>query len=107
MSVADEIAADLLELESEIPASFTWNGNAYPCVTGSTKRSKVLQLDGWGQDADLIVYVRSEHFADVASRPQLKDTITFQDRSFRIDEITVPAGSPFLKLTCSDPNKGA
>lgn len=102
MALPDELAADLAELETEIPATFTWNGAAYPCTRGSVRRSKALGSGGFSLDADLILYVRTAHFADVASRPQLKQKLTFEDRDFRLEEITVPAGSPFLKLTCAD-----
>lgn len=107
MSFADEIAADLLALEAEFNQVFTWSGTDYPCVTGSVARRKSLALDGWEQSADLIVYARMENFGDVSTAPQLKEKITFNSREYRIDETTVPAGSPFIKFTCSDVNRMA
>lgn len=105
MALADEIAADIAELEEENGATFTWNGSNYPCVNGSTRRRKGLDSGGFGLDADLVLFVRSEHFAEVASRPQLKQAVTFESRSYRIEEVNVPAGSPFLKLICADANR--
>ena len=102
MTLREELAADVAALEPEIGATFAWNGNDYPCLNGSTRRRKGLDSGGWGLDADLVLFVRSDHFADAAARPQLKQAITFEARSYRIEEIVTPAGTPFLKLICAD-----
>lgn len=104
MSFADEIAADLLSLESEFNQSFSWNGNDYPCVTGSLRRSRSLTDGGFSLDADLVVYVRADLFAADA-RPKSKEKLTFNSRSYRIEDVIVPATEPFLKLVCNDANR--
>jgi hypothetical protein len=107
MSLPEEMAADLAELETEIPITFAWNGSDYPTVTGPTRRSRDLQPGGFGLEAALVLFVRADLFADVDARPQSKQRLTFEDQSWRIDEVTQVAGSPFLRLTCNDPAQNA
>jgi hypothetical protein len=98
----DEIAADLLALESEFNQSFNWNGGDYPCVTGSLRRSRSLTDGGFSLDADLVIYVRASLFG---TRPESKERLTFNSRTYRIEEVIVPATEPFLKLVCNDANR--
>ncbi len=105
MSLPDEIAADIAALELEIPAVFVWQGDPYPCLRGSLRRNRNLEAGGFGLDADLILFVRTVHFG--GERPTSKQKITFNSRHYRIDDVIVPAGEPFLKLVCSDSVQGA
>lgn len=109
MSLPDEMAADLLDLEAEIPVNFTWNGAEYPCVTGPTRKSRDLQAGGFGLDAALVLFVRAQLFVidGVTTRPESKQRLTFEEKSWRIDEVVQVAGSPFLRLVCNDPAQGA
>jgi hypothetical protein len=104
MSLPEEIAADVLELEAEIPASFAWSGWDYPCITGPTRRSRNLQAGGFGLEAALVIFVRASLFS---TRPESKQRLTFESQSWRIDDVTQVAGSPFLRLACNDPAQGA
>lgn len=111
MALTEEMAADLAELELELAPDgvtahvFTWNGTDYPCAPGSTTRGKSLSDGGFSLNADLVLFVRVELFSD--TRPESKQKLTFNSRSYRIDNVVSPAGEPFLKLICNDPNQGA
>lgn len=98
--ITDEIAADLLELEDEIPTTFTWNGASYACVTGSTRRTRNLEPGGFGLEAGLVIFVRASLFT---TRPTSRERLTFENATWRIDDVTQVAGSPFLRLLCNDP----
>lgn len=104
MSFGDDIVLDLLALETEFGQTFSWNGGDYSCVTGSLRRSRNLTDGGFSLDADLVVYVRTSLFGDGA-RPQSKEKITFDSRTYRIEDVVVPATEPFLKLVCNDVNR--
>lgn len=109
MAFPDEIAADLVELEAEFPVTFSWNGSEYPCVTGPTRRAREIQPGGFGLDSALVLFVRAELFIidGVTTRPVSKERLTFEERTWRIDEVVQVAGSPFLRLVCNDPAQGA
>lgn len=106
MTSAEAHAQSLAQLEALDPGTFTWAGNAYPCLNSSTSRRKALGAGGFAPDADLILFVRTTHFGTAAAGPQLKEGLTFEGRSYRIDEIVYPSGTPFLKLICVDRNRG-
>ncbi len=107
MALKDEIAADIANLELELapdginPLTFTWNGSSYPCVPGSVRRGKTLGSGGYLLEADLVIFVRAAVFE--AAAPDIKQHLVFDDRTYRIDDIVTPAGTPFLKLICGDP----
>jgi len=103
MTIAEEIAADLLELESEIPKTFTWNGSSFPCAVSSDRRSKRLDSGGFEPEAELVLFVRVELFGS-GGRPASKQTLTYAEKSWRIENVVAPAGEPFLRLVCADPN---
>lgn len=109
MGLPEEMAADMLELETELGATFTWNGTEYPCVTGPTRRSRELQPGGFGLEEAIVIFVRAELFVidGVTARPQSKQRLTFEDQTWRIDEVVQVAGSPFLRIVCNDPAQGA
>lgn len=105
MSLPEEMAADLAELELEIPQTFSWNGGSYSCVTGGARRSKQGGPGGFGLEADLTIYVRAELFsaADLATlKAGTKNRLTFDEHSYRIDQAYTPPGQPLLKLVCND-----
>lgn len=103
MAIADQIAADLAQLETEIPQVISWNGADYPCNLGSARANKTLESGRYGLDADLVVFVRFALFA--TNRPTSKQKLTFNAKVYLIDDVLTPNGQPFLKLVCSDPNK--
>lgn len=106
MTDAEVHAASLAQLEQLQPGTtFQWNNQNYPCLIGSIYRRKNLDAGGWQPESDLVLYVRAALFASVAAQPQLKQTVICRGDTFRIDEITTPAGMPFLRLACNDPNK--
>lgn len=110
MALPDELSADLAELEMEISPDgvtahqFTWNSGTYNCVPGSTTRGKTLGSGGFGLEGDLALFVRDDLFGD-GPRPASKQKLTFSDREWQITDVVVPAGNPFLKLVCIDPNR--
>lgn len=107
MTAAQVHAQSLAQLETLDPGVFTWNGADWPCLNSSTRRRKALEPGGFSLDADLILFVRTAHFASAAAQPQLKQLLTFESRSYRIDEIVYPSGTPFLKLLCVAAARGA
>lgn len=103
MTIPEEIAADLLELEGEIAKTFAWNGSSFPCAVSSDRRSRRLDSGGFEPESDLVLFVRVELFGGGA-RPTSKQTLTYADKTWRIENVVAPAGEPFLRLVCADPN---
>ena len=105
MSLPAELAADLEEIEADLGLTFTWpagsTGTEYPCVTGSLTRGRHLVVFGFGPNADVVIIVRAEHFG-TGDRPESKQKLTFNSRTYRIQDVILPAGEPFLKLICVD-----
>lgn len=83
----------------------TWAGNQYPCCAGAAGLGKDLGLGGFALDADLIVIIILEDLGE-ATPPTPKKTLTYEDKSYRIERTTTPPGSCFIALACIDPTKG-
>jgi hypothetical protein len=115
MALPDDIAADLAELETELapdgvnPHTFSHNGIDYPCTPGSVTRGKTLGSGGFSIEADLVLFVRAILFPTeqehAGARPESKEKLTYNNRSYRIEDVVTPAGEPFFKLICVDPNR--
>lgn len=110
MSTIDEVQAALLELERELLLStiFTWNGQSYPALAAGRTGSDQFGAGGWAPNSDLGLVVRRSVFGESDDDlPGLKEFLDCNGRRYVIDQVIMPTGDPFLKLVCSDINRGA
>lgn len=105
MSIQDEIQKALLEVESGlIGGVFAWKSASYPCVASAQVRSRNLDIGGWAGNAALTLVARASLFGGVY--PKEKDRITYQDKAYTIQAVTLAVGEPLIKLVCTDPAVG-
>lgn len=106
MALIDEFAADLASVEGEVaPQSFTWNGETYPCfASGSTRGASGAGIE-WNATDDLTIVVRGSLFS--GATPEKEQTITYNSRLYRIDNVLTAPGSAFLRLSCVYASRGA
>lgn len=102
----DFLADGIKQMEETQGATFTWAGTEYPCAGGPPRFCKALQLGGMQTDADLVVVVRRELFAD--SIPKEKNLASFKSdpdatpRTFKIDCV-VDAFNDVLRIEMTNP----
>jgi hypothetical protein len=88
-----------------------WAGKSYPCVGGSERMGKRLDLGGFQLISDTAIVVRMSVFGDGA-RPQAKQTLVYKNdreaagRRWRIDAVR-GFWEVVLLLECNDPDQGA
>lgn len=115
MAFTDEFADCLAELEGEIPQSFIWEGNEYPCFASGATKGGRLEAYGWGVHEDLIIIVRGSLFG--GTYPDKNDAITFISRhpdgterervSLIVDHDLTAPNSCYLRLACMNADRGA
>ena len=94
--------AALLEIESENPLTYTFDGIEYPCSRGDVTSAQNLGMGGYAQQADLVLVVRKSAVAD----PGLKGEITVGATAYLVDQIVEDPNGVFQVWSLSDPNKG-
>jgi hypothetical protein len=83
MSLPDDFAADLVEIEGDLEASLTWSGTAYRCTLGGLSvRSDISGLIGVREGVDQVAVVRTQLF--VSDRPAMRDTVIIGGSTYRI-----------------------
>ena len=100
MSIATEIADGLDELETDFPATFVWNSTSYNCLAGSESRSVNAGEFGLEQDDDLVLIVQLGQFG-TGAKPAERNKITFNTRSYRIEEIEKAPQNSFVIYHCT------
>lgn len=75
MALPDQFADDIAEIEGDVPAVMTWNGNTYSCTVGSRAgRAEMSGLAGYREGVDQVALVRRALFD--GTLPALRDTLT-------------------------------
>lgn len=106
MTLKDTIIADLSVIAADMGDQvFTWNGEDYICIPSSTSKGLNLEMGGFGGEATLVLNVRKELFTD-AVYPQSQQTLTFNSATYRIESQRQDATGAFLRLQCTDNNRG-
>lgn len=108
MSIADDIADGLAEIEADFGATWTpKSGTAIPVLAGTFKTSAALSIGGFASDADAIINIR---VSLLAAAPTVNTTGTYtgpefpNGKTFRIDKVNPSPG--FVQLELIDPSKG-
>lgn len=106
MSLADIIKADLQLINADLgEPTITWNDEDYECIPSSNGSTSNLEEGGFSVDADLIINIRKELFTDEVF-PQAQQKLTYNDVVYRIQTVRTDATNTFLRLVCTDINKG-
>jgi hypothetical protein len=97
MSLPDDFAADLVEIEGDLAATMTWGGTDYPCTLGVlSHRSDIEGLIGVRTGIDQVAVVRAALFT--GNRPALRDTVTIDAATYRIMRIETDPQDTALTL---------
>jgi hypothetical protein len=112
MSAIDEFNDGLLEIESEIPQSFTWPapplaGQDYTCFASRATKAGKLEHFGFGIDEDLVIIVRAALFPQDGPFPERGQTVEYRDVTYRIDKVLTAPDSSFLRLACVNASRGS
>lgn len=104
MSLKTEIADGIAEIEVDLGASFRWKNKAYACVSGAeTRRSEYDSFRGGIQREDTMnLIVRAAVLT--SGTPVVRDTITYNGRKYRIEDIARAPHNEFYVYTLGDPN---
>ena len=99
MAIADEIADGLSELETDFPATFIWNSTTYDCLAGAETRGVDAGELGLVADDDLTLIVQLGQFG-TGTKPTQRNIITFNSRSYRIQQIEKAPQDAFSIYRC-------
>jgi hypothetical protein len=104
-------AASIASLEAYYGSAcptVTWNGATYPSLGGTAAGTSTLGIGGFGLESDLVRLVRYSLFG-AGPFPAKGQTIVYNPsgKTYRIEKIELPEGSPFLRLTLADITKGS
>jgi len=87
MSLPDDFAADMAEVEGDLEASLTWSGKPYRCTLGALSvRSDSGGMIGVREGVDQVAVLRTELFG-TGDRPALRNTVTIGANTYRIMRI--------------------
>lgn len=100
MSIAAEIADGLTELEGDFPATFVWNSTTYTCLAGGESRSVMAGEFGLEQNDELSLIVQLAQFGS-GSKPDERNSITFNSRTYRIETIDKAPQDAFVVYRCT------
>jgi hypothetical protein len=112
MAAIDEFIEGLLEIEPEIPQTFTWpapplaGGQDYACFASRATKGGKLEHFGFGIDEDLVIIVRASLFGE-GPFPERGQTVEFAEITYRIDKVLTAPASSFLRLACVNASQGA
>src|SRR4051812_29261129 len=115
MQIDDELIDALRELRDDQldddgnPPMLTWNGEAYPCITGDRNTSKQLQIAGFSLDLDKTFIIIADDLTDnfnPTAETQLGKQVAFKNAKFRITKFGESPGGSFIVLGCNDWAKG-
>jgi hypothetical protein len=112
-SIGNETRRGLRDLERATGnETVTTNARSltFICVANVAESSKIFGVGGFGLEADLSVYIRTELLpADHETNgPKEKQQWTYSGngRMYRIDHKSRLPGGEVYKFTCNDPSKG-
>mgnify|MGYP000063579692 CR=1 FL=1 len=91
MSLQDEIKADFLAIESDIPASFTYGSDVGPCATSSSGRDTDLIIGGKVVTLRQTLFARCELFT---TPPVARAPITLTDAFGVSTELRIASVKP-------------
>jgi len=84
--------------------TFKWNNGDYACIANDAGSGGVFGAGGIGSVSDLVLFVEAAILPNPG--PQLKHTIIYKGKTYRIDHIVGLPGDAELKFTCVDPTRG-
>tara|TARA_Y100000588_G_C13784064_1_gene723701 strand:+ start:148 stop:465 length:318 start_codon:yes stop_codon:yes gene_type:complete len=105
MSQMTELKDGLEELEEDFGTTFNWHGVDYPCIPAVESRDSEYDSFAGGisrRDSSALI-VRSDCL--VNGFPVVRDMITYNGRSYRIDEIVRAPTNLFFVFQLIDPNE--
>jgi hypothetical protein len=98
--------ADLQTIESDLgDQEMTWKGEDYVCMPSSNNTQATLEEGGFSVAVDLIINVRTDLFTDDVY-PARKESLTFNNKTYRIAKVTEEPIGGFIQLMLVDMNKG-
>jgi hypothetical protein len=106
MTLFEQMQSDLSQIETDLGnQSFTWKGLDIVCIPSSLQHSKNLENGGFAVGADKVFTVNLANFTN-GIMPQLKESLTYRNRTYRIELIGTNPNQAFIRLHCVDVNKG-
>ena len=99
MSIQNEIADGLSEMEADFPATFVWDSTTYTCLAGSESRSVGAGEWGLEQEDDVTLIVQLAQFGSGA-KPSERHKIVFNSRAYRIESIDKAPQDAFVIYRC-------
>jgi hypothetical protein len=82
----DELAADALEMENDLPVTFTFSGTSYTGQQGDLTKESQMEDAGMMPTLDLLLVVRRTVFG-AATQPVSKNTVTIASVVYRIEVV--------------------
>jgi hypothetical protein len=106
MALSDIIANNFQTIIDDLGnQTFTWSGEEYECAPSNTTSELNLESGGFSEVQTLTLTALRSAFSDDLF-PQSKDTLTFNDTTYRVLSQRKDASGALVKLVCYEPNKG-
>jgi len=99
MTIQNELADGLVELEADFPDTFIWDATSYKCLVSSESRNIVDSAFGAEADDMVVIIVRLELFGEGA-KPIAKERLTFNNRIYTITGIDKAPNEAFAVYHC-------
>tara|TARA_B100000427_G_C15249787_1_gene481649 strand:+ start:240 stop:557 length:318 start_codon:yes stop_codon:yes gene_type:complete len=99
MGISQEIADGLTEIETDFPATFIWNSTSYKAIAGSESRAVSAGDFGLENVDSLTLIVQLGQFG-AGSKPEERNVIIFNSRSYRIEVIEKAPQDAFVVYRC-------
>jgi hypothetical protein len=104
--LTDIIRSDLSVVAADMDNPvFTWQGDDYACIAGSTNSLLTLGFGGFERGADLVLIVDRSLFAD-GNLPDPQQTLIYKTRTYRVMRVVLDPMSAVVKLVCVSYTKG-
>jgi hypothetical protein len=83
--IQTELAADSIQMVSEIGHTITWSGSEYPCIASDPDVEVDMAEGGFMPQGSFRIKVRRAAFNDGAGPfPQINDRVTFYSEVYRV-----------------------
>ncbi len=97
MKFTDEMTSDFRTIHGDMPAQVALGGRILDALVSEADQAELLDAGGFLPERALSVKLLR---ADLASLPQVGQSLTCNNRRYRIERVSHKSASPFVNLEC-------
>lgn len=108
MTIGELAAADLRQMISEAPVTFTYNGIDYIGTVSGKNLRRPLEIGGFHEEPEVTIAINLKDAAGNSTfeeAPSVGDTILIGSHTYRVDRTELDAFSEALQLDLRSPTR--